>query len=236
VEKLQEELKLISLDLSVLSEDVLEVLLLDSAAEPSLFDEIARNNTHRPKILRYLLTHPDTPETTRQFVTQKLQLPLPESAVEETASASLAVEDETVKFRTETLLQRIQKMKVGERIQLALRGGREIRSILIRDTNKEVMLMVLENPKIAGSELELIAKQRTSSEDILRAIAKKREWVKNYSIIHALITNPKTPVAISLNYIHALRYKDLLPIEKNRNLPDAVRAAVKKKKAQRGQS
>lgn len=236
MKEIKEELKLISLDLSVLSEEVIEVLLLDSTTEPSLFDEIARNNTHRPKILQYLLTHAGTPATTRQFVAQKLQVPLPESALEKTAAVSPAEEDETVKYRTETLLQRIQKMKVGERIQLALRGSREIRTILIRDTSNEVMLMVLQNPKMSGSELELIAKQRTTSEDILRAIAKKREWVKNYSIIHALITNPKTPVRISLNYIHVLRQKDLLSIEKNRNLPEAVRSAVKKRKAQKGQS
>ncbi|MEE8329037.1 MAG: hypothetical protein V3R54_03810 [Thermodesulfovibrionia bacterium] len=222
-----EELKQISLDLSVLSEDVVEVLLLDETAEPSIFDEIAKNNTHRPKILHYLHNHPRTPETTRQFVAEKLGMSLPDKAVKEATIES--PEEEAVKYRSETLLQKIQKMKMGERIHLALRGSKEIRSILLRDTSKEVMLKVLENPKITVSELELIAKQRTSSEEILRAISAKRDWVKNYSIILALITNPKTPIRISMRYISGLRKKDLLAIEKNRNLPDAVRSAVKKR-------
>lgn len=221
-----EELKQISLDLSVLSEDVVEVLLLDETAEPSIFDEIAKNNTHRPKILHYLHNHPRTPETTRQFVAEKLGMSLPDKAVKE---ATIESPEEAVKYRSETLLQKIQKMKMGERIHLALRGSKEIRSILLRDTNKEVMLKVLENPKITVSELELIAKQRTSSEEVLRAISAKRDWVKNYSIILALITNPKTPVRISLRHISGLRKKDLLAIEKNRNMPDAVRSAVKKR-------
>lgn len=221
-----EELKQISLDLSVLSEDVVEVLLLDETAEPSIFDEIAKNNTHRPKILHYLHNHPRTPETTRQFVAEKLGVSLPDKAVKE---ATIESPEEAVKYRSETLLQKIQKMKMGERIHLALRGSKEIRSILLRDTNKEVMLKVLENPKITVSELELIAKQRTSSEEVLRAISAKRDWVKNYSIILALITNPKTPVRISLRHISGLRKKDLLAIEKNRNMPDAVRSAVKKR-------
>lgn len=221
-----EELKQISLDLSVLSEDVVEVLLLDETAEPSIFDEIAKNNTHRPKILHYLHNHPRTPETTRQFVAEKLGVSLPDKAVKE---ATIESPEEAVKYRSETLLQKIQKMKMGERIHLALRGSKEIRSILLRDTNKEVMLKVLENPKITVSELELIAKQRTSSEEILRAISAKRDWVKNYSIILALVTNPKTPVRISLRHISGLRKKDLLAIGKNRNMPDAVRSAVKKR-------
>lgn len=221
-----EELKQISLDLSVLSEDVVEVLLLDETAEPSIFDEIAKNNTHRPKILHYLHNHPRTPETTRQFVAEKLGMSLPDKAVKE---ATIESPEEAVKYRSETLLQKIQKMKMGERIHLALRGSKEIRSILLRDTNKEVMLKVLENPKITVSELELIAKQRTSSEEVLRAISAKRDWVKNYSIILALVTNPKTPVRISLRHISGLRKKDLLAIEKNRNMPDAVRSAVKKR-------
>lgn len=227
-----EELKQISLDLSVLSEDVVEVLLLDETAEPSIFDEIAKNNTHRPKILHYLHNHPRTPETTRQFVAEKLGMSLPDKAVKE---ATIESPEEAVKYRSETLLQKIQKMKMGERIHLALRGSKEIRSILLRDTNKEVMLKVLENPKITVSELELIAKQRTSSEEVLRAISAKRDWVKNYSIILALITNPKTPVRISLRHISGLRKKDLLAIGKNRNLPDAVRSAVKKRILLQGQ-
>jgi len=224
-----EEIKLIPLDLSVLSEEVIEVLLLDSTAEPSLFDEIAQKNVHRPEILRHLLNHPNTPEATRKSVAQSLQVPVPKVVVEEpTTKATVEEETAATEFRAESLLQRIQKMKVGERIQLALRGSRDIRSILIRDPVKEVMLTVLENPKITESEIEIIAKQRTSHEEVLRTISKKRDWLKNYSIVHALVMNPKTPVAIAMKFIHFLRLKDLVPIEKNKNVSEAVRALAKK--------
>lgn len=221
-----EELKLISLDLSVLSEEVIEVLLLDSTAELSLFDEIAQKNIHRPGILRYLLTHPRTPDTTRQFIAQKLQVPVPKAATE--TAAEIPEKERTGEYRLQSLFQRIQKMKIGEKIQLALRGSRDIRSILIRDSNKEVMLTVLENPKVTDSEIEILSKQRTSRDEVLRAIAKKKEWLKNYSISHALVTNPKTPTVIALRCISTLKLKDLLSIEKNKNIPSAVRAAAKK--------
>lgn len=231
-----EELKLISLDFSVLSKEVIEVLLLDSTVEPSLFEEIAKKNIHRPEILRYLLSHPKTPETTRQLVARILQVLVPKTAPSETTTAETPSKKTPGEHGAETLLQRIQKLKVGERIQLALRGSREIRTILLRDSTKEVMLTVLENPKITVSEIEIIAKQKSSPEEAIRAIAKNREWLKKYSILHSLVSNPKTPVAIALKHIYSLRAKDLSLIEKNKNIPEAIRAAAKKILSARKQS
>lgn len=228
---MEEDIKLIPLDTSALSLEVIEILLFDSTVEPSLLEEIAHKNAHRPEILRYLLNHPNTPEDTRQFVAQTLQLPVPHVA-EETPEEPVS-EEIKYKHRTQSLLQRIQKLKVGERIQLALKGGREIRSILLRDTNKEVMLSVLDNPKISESEIELIAKQKTTPDEIIRTIAKKKEWLKNYSIAYAIVTNPKTPIAISLKYMYNLKLKDLLMLEKDKNIPGAIRETAKKVAAAR---
>lgn len=219
---LMEDLKLISLDFSTLSQEVIEILLLDSTAEPSLFDEIVQKNTHRPEILRYILNHSNTPETTKQLVAQILH-----------TSIRVTKQEETREGKAQTLLKRIQRMNVGEKIQLALRGSREIRSILLRDSSKEVVAAVLENPKITESEIEILAKQKTSPEEVLRIIAKNREWMKNYSIMHAIVTNPKTPVGIALSYINAIRLKELILIEKNKFVSEAIRAAAKKLVAER---
>ncbi len=219
-----EEIKLISFDPSTLSEEAIRILLLDSDVEPSLFDEIARTNVHRPEILHYILKHPRTPPATREFVAQSLNVPVVQVA-EEAAEVEEQLKRE---WRAEGMPQRIQQMKVGERIQLALKGGKGIRSLLMRDSNKEIMLKVLENPKITDSEIEIIAKQRTSPEEAIRTIAKKREWMRKYSIVFALITNPKTPPGIAISHISTLRLKDIINIEKNRNIPMAVRAAAKR--------
>ena len=90
------------------------------------------------------------------------------------------------------------------------------------------MLKVLENPKITDSEIEIILKHRTTSDEVIRKIAKKREWLKNYAIVHSLVTNPKTPITISLRYINHLRVKDLKIIEKNKNVSGAVRETAKR--------
>jgi hypothetical protein len=131
-------------------------------------------------------------------------------------------------IRTQSILQKIQTLSVSERLQLAMKGGKEIRGILIKDTNKEVMLGVLDNQKITDTEIEMIARSRSISDEALRRIAKNREWLKNYAIVFALVTNPKTPPGISVGLVGNLKTKDLVILEKNKNVPDVVRSAGKR--------
>ncbi len=216
---MEENKLLLELDLASASREVIEVFLEDSS-EPELFDEIARANAGRPEILRLLLDHPETPETVRQYINGIMQLPV---LPPKTARA-----EKTQEQRAESLTQRIQRLNVSARIQLALKGGREIRGILARDSNKEVMLSILENGKITVTEIEMIAKSRQSLEEALRRISKNREWMKNYAVVQALVTNPKTPPGISISHVSDLKTKDLVILERNKNLAEAVRSASKK--------
>lgn len=211
---------LIGLDLSVASREVIEVLIED-VAEPAVFDEIARANQGRPEILELLLQHPDTPEEIRNHISGILQLPVkPKEKTED--------EHKRKQAKPQNLLQRIQTLSVGERLKLALKGGRDIRSILLKDANKLVMLGVLDNQKITESEVELIAKSRQVPEEALRTISKNREWLKNYAISFALVTNPKTPPGIAVTLISTLKIKDLLLLDKNKNVSELVRSASKR--------
>jgi hypothetical protein len=73
-----------------------------------------------------------------------------------------------------------------------------------------------------------MARNRSIIEDALRVIARNREWMKNYSITHALILNPKTPPAIAMRYIPKIKKRDLGLLAKNKNVPEAVRTMAKK--------
>jgi hypothetical protein len=212
-----EDAKLLPLDHSVASREVIELLIEDSS-EAEIYGEIARANTHRPDILQLLLEHDNTPEEVRGFIAEKLSLP----AVKPRAAA------QAKEARRESLTQRIQKLNVSARIQLALKGGREIRGILARDSNKEVVMSVLENGKITESEVEMMARSRQSFEDALRRIAKNKEWMKKYAVVLALVNNPKTPPGISVTHVMDLKVKDLAILEKNKNVAEAVRSASKR--------
>jgi hypothetical protein len=126
-------------------------------------------------------------------------------------------------------LQKIASLTVAQRMALAMKGTREERAILIRDPNKIVGVAVLSSPKINEAEVESIAKMSTLSEELLRMIAFSRAWTKNYGVVHALVKNPKTPLAVAMNFLSRLTEKDVRAISTNRNVADALRTTARKK-------
>ncbi len=221
-----EEQRAIGLDLSVTSADVIEILIED-ASDSNIFNEILHANKQRPEILKLLYEHHNTPEEIKAEVASLLNLPVLQKASQITPARPVITEEKEER-KKESLLMKIQRLPVPKRRLLAMRGGREIRSILIKDTNKDVVLSVIENPKITESEIEMIARQRSIPEEVLRQIANNRDWMKNYSIVQALVTNPKTPPGIAVGFVTNLKTRDLELLEKNRNVSEAVRAAAKR--------
>jgi len=125
-------------------------------------------------------------------------------------------------------LQRIAQLGVGARIHLAMRGNREERFILVRDACKIVALAVLESPKLAENEVETFAAMRNVREVVLRSIAMKRKFLKNYSVVKALVNNPRTPVDVALPLLSHLLINDLRWLSTNKSVPDTIRKMANK--------
>jgi hypothetical protein len=143
--------------------------------------------------------------------------------------ASPAVEAAAEGEEAQTALQRIANMTIAQRIALAMKGNREERAILIRDPNRIVTAAVLSSPKMNDTEVAAIAKMQNVSEDVLRTIASNRAWLKNYGVVLAVVKNPKTPVAMSMNLMARLIEKDLKLLSTDRNVPDALRTQARRK-------
>ena len=124
--------------------------------------------------------------------------------------------------------QRLSRLNVTDKIKAAMRGTREERSILIRDSNKLVSISVLSSPKVSEPEVESYAKMASISEDVLRIIGSSRAWVKNYSIVKSLAFNPKTPVAVSMGFVNRLVEKDVRSLSTDRNVPEPVKILARK--------
>ena len=122
-----------------------------------------------------------------------------------------------------SLIKRIMFMSVKDRVKLAIKGDREARSILIRDSNKIVATGVIHNPRLTDQEVENIATMRTVAEEVLRLIGMNNAWARSYPIIHNLARNPRTPMATAVHILPRIRTKDLKAIGLNRNVSEAVR-------------
>ena len=128
-----------------------------------------------------------------------------------------------------SVTQQIQQMNVVERVRAAMKGSREVRALLIRDPNKMVSSAVLSSPKLTSSEVESFAKMANVGEDVLRAIGQNRAWVKNYGVAASLTRNPKTPVAMSMNLMQRLIERDVRALSVDRNVPEPLRVAARKR-------
>jgi hypothetical protein len=122
-----------------------------------------------------------------------------------------------------SLIRRIMFMTVKDRVKLAIKGDREARGILIRDSNKIVASGVIHNPRLTDQEVESIAAMRQISDEVLRLIGMNRAWARSYPIIHNLARNPRTPMATAVHILPRIRTKDLNAISLNRNVSEAVR-------------
>jgi len=135
------------------------------------------------------------------------------------------VQDETTEGN---LYAAVQKMSVMQKIKLARVGGKEARSLLIKERNRIVASAVLASPKLTEMEVIGYAQSRSIGDELLRIIAANREWTKNYQIKLALASNPKTPIPQAVKFLNYLQERDLRALMKSRDVPSNISAHARR--------
>jgi hypothetical protein len=157
---------------------------------------------------------------------KKLLHELMGSTIDEAALADAAVEAEPDPVKRQTLLQRLAKMTVAQRVQFAIKGGSEARRTLIRDANKVVQRAVLQSPRLTDQEVEAFASMSSLTDEILRLIANNRNFRKNYVVVRNLLSNAKTPLDVTLHMLPMLNAVDLKRLTTNKNIPETLRTTA----------
>ena len=125
------------------------------------------------------------------------------------------------------LAERLLRMSVAEKVQLALKGDRGARSLLIRESSKLIQEAVIKSPKITENEIETFSTMRSLTQDVLRQIAQNREYTRNYTIAHNLVKNPRCPQPQALQLMSNLQARDLKFLLKDKSVSEAVRRQAK---------
>ena len=140
----------------------------------------------------------------------------------DTARLLASEEDSEQEETTDNLFATIQKMNVMQKIKLARMGGKEARSLLVKDRNKVVALAALQSPKITEIEVIAMAQSKAISDEILRVIANNKDWTRSYPIKLALSTNPKTPLPQAVKFLNYLQDRDLRTLMKSKDVSTAI--------------
>ena len=132
------------------------------------------------------------------------------------------------------LYKAIQSMSVMKKVKLARMGGKDARTLLLRDRNKVVCTAVIMSPKITETEIIAISQNRSAPEDVLRLIANNRDWTKAYKVKLALTQNPKTPQGAALRFLNYLQDRDLRSLMKSRDVPSVIAIQSRKMLEKKG--
>jgi hypothetical protein len=184
------------------------VSTITEAATPSA-EAVAPDDQAKPVVAAVAANAPASPAATHGAAAAPAKAVQKKSALEDNERGSA--------------LQKIARLDIKGRIQLAMKGDKEMRSILIRDGTKLVALAVLESPKITDGEVEKFASQKNVLEAVLRQITMKRRFMKNYIVIRNLVANPRTPLDISLGLMKNILVNDLRNLASNKDVPETVR-------------
>jgi hypothetical protein len=159
-----------------------------------------------------------------------------EATLGEAAVAEAAAEAEPDVAKRQTLIQKLGKMTVSQRVQFAIKGGSEARRSLIKDSNKVVQRAVLQSPRLTNQEVEAFASMSSLTDEILRLIATNRNFRKNYVVVRNLLNNAKTPLDVSLNLLPMMNPIDLKRLTTNKNVPETLRTTALKLQKQRAEA
>lgn len=208
------------------------LVLLTGDADPLVATQAAATIEQLPRgPLSAFLARPEVPAEMRDFFAARgvAAAPLAAADASEPLIDTLTqLPDVPATGNEETDTRLVSSLPITDRLKLAMKGTREQRAQLIRDSNRMVASAVLSSPKLTESEVEAFAKMANVSEEVLRVIANNRGWLKNYGVVLGLARNPKTPPAISMQLLHRLNDRDAKMLATDRNVPEALRLAARK--------
>ncbi len=228
------------LNMMVLNENTPEALLIDIATRAS--DSVLSILSHSEKMIgNVALLEAVKDNTLLQPATlaasmKTFALATPEAGETKVTGLYDSLVDDTEEAPNEeeekNLFKKITSMSVVQKIKLAMIGNREARNILLNESNKVILKCVIRNPRITEEEVMNLASSKTVSDEILRDISNKKEWMKSYNIQKCLVFNPKTPVPVGIKYLKFMREKDVRLLSTSRAVSNALRSAAVRRLAQ----
>ncbi len=116
----------------------------------------------------------------------------------------------------------------ADKVQLALRGSRDDRNAVLRDTNRTLHPYVLKNPQLNIDDVTAIAKSTTVGPELLKQIGERSDWLQKPAVALALARNHKTPPQTAIRALDYVPLDALRQMAKGGALPHITQAARKK--------
>ena len=130
--------------------------------------------------------------------------------------------------QSQNVAEMLRALKTPQKIKLALFGNRTVRALLIRDSNRQIPLFVLQNAKLTEDEVVEFSRNSNLDDSVLRAIANSSQWMKSYSVKMNIVSNPRVPLDLSLRWLKFVQEKDLRLLARSKNVSSVVANQARK--------
>ena len=132
-----------------------------------------------------------------------------------------------------SIAAQVARLSVPGKVELAVKGNREVRRLLSRDASSMVARAVIGSPKLTEDDIVSYAASSLTHGDVLRFIADSRQWTSNRQVVNALVLNPRTPPPAAIRFLKSYQTSELRVLSQNRSLSAAVRQEARRLLAQR---
>jgi hypothetical protein len=115
-----------------------------------------------------------------------------------------------------------------QKVELAVKGNREVRQILSRDPSALVARAVVKSPRLTDADVAAYAASPQTNEEVLRAIGEDRGWMGKPRLLSFVVSNPRTPPPVALRLVVRLPQNELALLVRNVNASIPVRNEAKR--------
>ena len=117
---------------------------------------------------------------------------------------------------------------MAERVRVARQGDRSARSLVLRQQDKTLHTVLLNNTKLTPNEVALMVSKSSLDPTLIKRIAATREWTSHRAVARALVCNPRLPLPQAIRLLRGLNENDLRQLSRSGTLRSGVRQELTK--------
>jgi hypothetical protein len=107
------------------------------------------------------------------------------------------------------LIERLPGIAIGEKVTIARGASSHVIQALRHDPTPRVIAALLDNPRLVEGDLLPLANNENANPPALAVVLAHRKWGYRYPVRAAVLRNPRTPVALALQFLPMLKKPEL---------------------------
>lgn len=124
------------------------------------------------------------------------------------------------------LLAQVPSMTLGEKVALARRAHRAIFRALTSTGDPQVLIALLNNPRLVENDILVIVNTADVTPDFLSELARHGKWGRYRGVRRALVESRASPLPLALSVLVQLTPGELRELLRRRDLNDEIRNAA----------